>query len=75
MNKKEILAYNLKFLRKTKNITQTDAANIFGIKRATYASYEENRSIPNVFVFMDICEYYKIEPKKILTKKLKLNYE
>lgn len=75
MNKKEILSYNLKVLRKTHNLTQNDAASIFGIKRAAYASYEENRSFPNIFVFMDICKYYKIEPKKILTKKIKLNYE
>lgn len=55
MNKKEILSYNLKVLKKTHNLTQNDAASIF--------------------VFMDICKYFKIEPKKILTKKIKFNYE
>lgn len=42
------LKENLKSFRKKKEITQQELADIIGIKRGTYASYEEGTVLPPI---------------------------
>lgn len=40
------IASNLKFLRKTKRLTQQQFADLLDIKRASVGAYEEDRAEP-----------------------------
>jgi transcriptional regulator with XRE-family HTH domain len=53
---------NLKNYRKSRRYTQAMLADKLGIKRATLASYEENRSFPNPLV---LCKLSKLTKARI----------
>lgn len=53
---------NLKNYRKSRRYTQAMLADKLGIKRATLASYEENRSFPNPLV---LCRLSKLTKTRI----------
>ena len=50
----------LKLVRKNLNLTQEEFANILGIKRTSYASYETGRVIPSPPFIKLICNKYSI---------------
>lgn len=51
---------SLKQLRLSANITQEQLANIIGVHRATYASYEQGRREPDYETLIKIAEFYKV---------------
>ncbi|WGQ15586.1 helix-turn-helix domain-containing protein [Sphingobacterium faecium] len=53
---------NLKNYRKSRRYTQAMLADKLGIKRATLASYEENRSFPNPLV---LCRLSRLSKARI----------
>lgn len=53
-----VLGGNLKYLRKTKQLTQDQLADKLGVNRAMIGSYEEGRAIPKVSVLMDMAHYF-----------------
>lgn len=53
---------NLKNYRKSRRYTQAMLADKLGIKRATLASYEENRSFPNPLV---LCRLSRLTKARI----------
>lgn len=74
MNKEysDFLAGNLKQLRKVHDpkLTQQNAADLFEIKKATYAAYEENRSIPPYTTIRKIADFYDLTIDILVGKDL-----
>lgn len=52
--------YRLLELRKTKKLTQTEMADILGIARTTYSSYEQGRRMPDSEIQNKIADYFKV---------------
>lgn len=54
--------------RKRAGLTQTQAAQLVGLARASSLSqYENDRSIPNLWLFLHLCEVYGVSPVWALT--------
>ena len=51
-------APNLKFLRKSKGLTQGDFALKIGINRPKVGSYEEGRAEPNLVTLQNISHFF-----------------
>lgn len=47
-------------LRKLKKKTQVDMAKILGIAKTTYASYEQNRRMPDIEMQIKIADYFGV---------------
>lgn len=54
------IASNLKYLRKTKGLTQQQFADLMEIKRASVGAYEENRADPKYDLLKKIAEFYDL---------------
>lgn len=65
----------IKNLREEKDLTQEDLANILGIKRPTYTSYEIERDTIPLKHLLKLCEYFDISLDYAFgfTNKLKYN--
>lgn len=57
---KNLLASNIKFLRKNKNLTQDELADKVGVNRAMIGSYEEGRAIPKLQVLQAFSHYFGV---------------
>lgn len=66
------LAENLKFLRKSKSMTQDAVAIEVGIKRSLLGSYEEGRAVPKPEVLAGLASFYNVSIDSLLTQDLKL---
>ena len=51
---------NLVNHRKNKKITQQEMADILGIKRTTYASYEQDLSSPDIETLKKISQFFRV---------------
>lgn len=47
-------------LRKKKKLTQNDMANVLGIARTTYSSYEQGRRTPDIELQNKIADYFSV---------------
>jgi len=65
------LAHNLRFLRLQKNKSQTAIANKLGLKRITYAKYEDGKNEPKIITLLSISRFCKLSIEELLTKKIK----
>lgn len=52
-----LMSNNLKFLRNTKNATQSDVADGISIPRGTYASFECGACLPHLTILERMTEY------------------
>ncbi len=68
------LADNLRNLRYKECKTQGETALLIGLKRGTYAKYEDGKNEPNMLTLLKISKYYKIKIESLLTIKLKTYY-
>lgn len=57
----------LKIIRKQLNLTQEEFANILGVKRTSYASYETGRVIPASPFIKLICNKYSINEEWLVS--------
>lgn len=57
---KSTFALNLKFLRKQKNCTQEELAQIIGIARHSIGSYEEGRAVPPMDILLLISKWSEL---------------
>lgn len=55
-----MIGNTLKLLRKKHNLTQDKFSNILGIAQTTYAGYETNKHIPDIFILIKISDYFNI---------------
>ena len=62
----KIFAERLKELRKEKNLTQTDLANILKIKQQSYARYEADTSEPSYEMLVEIAKFFDVSTDYLL---------
>ncbi len=65
-----IIANNLKYLRKKKDLTQQKFADAMGIKRASVGAYEENRAEPKYELLKKIAEFYELTMDELVNEKI-----
>ncbi len=56
----KVLASNIKFLRKSENLSQEEFAERFGVSRQSVAKWENGESTPDIFKCCEIAEHYNI---------------
>ncbi len=64
---------NIKKIRGIKNLSQTEFAALFELKRASIGAYEEGRSEPKISTLIDIANYFGIGIDDLLQKDLSVN--
>lgn len=55
-----IIASNIKYLRKSKGLTQDQLADKIGVNRAMIGSYEEGRAIPKLPALQSLAHYFSM---------------
>lgn len=68
---KQCISHNLKLIREQKDLTQEEFSTKLGIKRATYASYEEQRAAPPLSVVITVSNLTGIDINTLLTDELR----
>lgn len=66
----EYIGQNIKYLRKSKGLTQEELAKNIGVNRAMIGSYEENRAAPKLSVLQDISYFFDISIDALVKQKL-----
>jgi transcriptional regulator with XRE-family HTH domain len=56
---------NLKKLRKGKNLTLLQLAEILKISKSAISDYENAKSIPSIDVILDICAFFEVKFEKL----------
>lgn len=57
---RQAIAVQLITYRKQHELTQKQMAKKLGIKKCTYAAYEEHRAVPSIITALCICEVLSI---------------
>jgi len=60
------MAERLQYFRELKKKTQLQMADMLGVKRCTYASYEEGRAEPSIYTLKKFCRECKIKVDEFL---------
>ena len=68
--KKTTIGTNLRYLRKSRNLSQRELAENLGLKRNNVASYEAGIVEPRALTFVRIARYFRISPLALLTEDL-----
>ncbi|QDZ98944.1 XRE family transcriptional regulator [Lysinibacillus fusiformis] len=61
-----MLGVRLKYLRKSKNKTQQDIADVLGITRPAYTAYEQGKRNPDYGILEKIADYYNVSVDYLL---------
>ena len=69
MKEFEVLAKNLRILRKDFGYTQTDVAKAIGITYQSYQAYELGITTPNLKNFIRLAEFYDVSLDYLIGKK------
>lgn len=64
------ISANIKFLRKKRNLTQQQFADILGIKRSMIGAYEEDRASPKMDNMKQIANYFGITVDELVSEKI-----
>lgn len=51
---------NLKYLRKSRSLTQQELADVLGISRQGYAKYENNLGEPDISTLIKLADYFDV---------------
>lgn len=65
MNMQKISNF-LKELRKEKNLTQEQLAEVMNVSRRTVSRWETGSSMPDLDVLMELADYYEVELRELL---------
>lgn len=60
---------NLKVIRKREKLTQEAFGELFGLKRSTYAAYEDGRNEPDLEFLQKVAERFKVTINELLFGK------
>ena len=55
-----MIGSNIRYLRKTENLSQEDFAERFGVSRQSVAKWESGESTPDLMKAREIAEYYNV---------------
>jgi transcriptional regulator with XRE-family HTH domain len=64
------LAENMKWLRKSRSITQTELAEAIGLNRPIIGSYEEGRAEPKIDVLRTMADFFKVSVDQLVGTNL-----
>jgi len=64
---------NIRKIRHTKKLSQTEFAKIFGITRASVGAYEEGRAEAKIDKIIEMATYFNLTLDQILSKKITIN--
>lgn len=64
------ISANIKFLRKKRNLTQQQFADLLGIKRSMVGAYEEDRASPKMDNMKQIANYFGITVDELVSEKI-----
>jgi transcriptional regulator with XRE-family HTH domain len=65
-----LLTYNIKYLRKSKRLSQNSIAQKLGISRTSWSDYEKGRFEPTVSILKKISDYFEVCMDDIVSKDL-----
>lgn len=71
----ECFAYGLKELRKSRNYTQQDLADMLKVAANTVSSWENARTEPSIRDITNICIMFKIDFTDIITKGIATSFK
>ena len=66
------LGKTLQELRKEKNISQEEIANILNVSRQTISNWENSKSYPDIIMLIKLCDIYKISLDDLLKEDQEL---
>lgn len=66
----EYIGQNIRYLRKSKGLTQEVLARNIGVNRAMIGSYEEDRAVPKLSVLQDIAYFFGVSIDNLVKAKL-----
>ena len=61
---------NIRFLRNSRQMSQSAFAEVFGLKRTAVGAYEEERAEPKVELFVKIANYFGISLEDLVCRSL-----
>ncbi len=64
---------NIRKIRMSKKLTQTEFAELFDLKRTAVGSYEEGRAEPKIDTLIKIADYFNLTIDQLLRKELTIN--
>ncbi|NOY49395.1 MAG: helix-turn-helix transcriptional regulator [Chlorobi bacterium] len=64
------ISNNIKYLRKQKNLLQSELADKINVKRTSVASWEQGVSYPNLDTLVRICGFFSVTLDEIVTQNL-----
>lgn len=70
VNKLEFFSQNLKYLRKSRGLSQSEMLTELGFERTTWGGYETGKSKPSLDDFIKIADYFGISEYDLLHKNL-----
>ena len=65
-----MLSSNLRFLRKSRGLTQAELAEALGLKRSSLATYEEERAEPKLNTLLKLADYFSVDPGELISGNL-----
>lgn len=68
------IASNLKYLRRSRHLTQREFADVLGIKRSSIGAYEENRAEPKYELLNKIAEFFDLTMDDLVNEKITENW-
>lgn len=71
----ENISSNIKYLRKSKGLTQDQLADKIGVNRAMIGSYEEGRAMPKLQVLQTLVYYFGISLDDLVLRDLSIGNE
>ena len=69
------LGSNIKYLRKSRNLTQDQLANKIGVNRAMIGSYEEGRATPKISALSTLSHYFNVSIDDMVNLDLSVKKE
>lgn len=57
---------NLKYLRKSRSLTQQELADVLGISRQGYAKYENDLGEPDISTLIKLADYFDVSVDSII---------
>ncbi len=64
------LGANIKYLRALKGITQTELAEVVGVKYTTVTGWETGKSSPHFQVLLQLREYFQVDLERLVYQDL-----
>ncbi|MCK9206247.1 MAG: LexA family transcriptional regulator [Salinivirgaceae bacterium] len=71
----ELLGLNIKYLRKSKGLTQDQLADKIGVNRAMIGSYEEGRAVPKLSALRVLSHYFGMNIDKLVNTDVSKNQD